>query len=392
MSVEQFEETEAQQALRAEIRSLVEGELQPLDGEIERTGVVPLRAIDAMRAAGLYGLNTPVEFGGRGYDMTATCVAVEELARAHIAFYYLSGVNVHIGSRPILLHGRPDQQRRWLPDIARGAVSSAFALTEPGAGSDAAALTTTALRDGRRWVLDGEKCYITDAPISQLFIVFATVEPGARRRGITAFLVPSDTPGVSVGEPTEMMAGRGSSHASVHLRGAVVDDDAVVGEVGQGYEIALRSLDAGRTIWAAYCVGVMRRLLELCVAHATTRHTFGRPLAGHQDVEFAIADIAASLHVAALVSKEAAWSYDHGTDEARVLSAARAKLVNAKLAWEVADRALQLHGGAGYSRDLPIERIFREVRVVQILDGTSQMMRRIVGRAALATDGPPRPR
>jgi acyl-CoA dehydrogenase len=179
-----------------------------------------------------------------------------------------------------------------------------------------------------------------------------------------------------------MMGGRGSQHANVVLRGVTVGDDAVLGEVGGGFEIALRSLDAGRTIWAAWCVGVMRRLLELSVTHTTTREAFGRPLAQHQDIEFKLADLEAALHTASLVASDAAWQYDHGDDATRTVTAARAKLVNADLAWRAADVALQLHGGAGYSRDLPVERILREVRVVQILDGTSQMMRRIVGRHA----------
>ena len=376
------DESNEQRALRAEAQALVERDLQPFDAAIERTGVVPASAVDAMRRAGFYGLNTPVAFGGRGLDMTGTCIVIEELARAHIAYYYLSGVNVHIGSRPILFFGHPDQRDRWLPELASGRVSCAFALTEPGAGSDAAALATTARRDGDRWLIDGEKCYITNAPVAGLFVVFATVDPGSRQRGVTAFLVPADAPGLSIGEPTEMMGGRGSQHANVVLHRVAVGDDALLGEVGGGFEIALRSLDAGRTIWATWCVGVMRRLLELSVAHTTTREAFGRPLARHQDVEFKLADMEAALHTASLVARDAAWRYDHGDDATRTVTAARAKLVNADLAWRAADVALQLHGGAGYSRDVPIERILREVRVVQILDGTSQMMRRIVGRHA----------
>ena len=379
-----FDEPDEHRALRDATRAFVEAELQPHDDTIERTGVVPAAAIEAMRREGLYGLNTPAAFGGRGLDMAATCVVIEELARAHIAYYYLSGVNVHIGSRPILLFGREDQRNRWLPELASGRVSCAFALTEPDAGSDAAALATTARRDGDRWVLDGTKCYITNAPVAELFVVFATVEPGSRQRGVTAFLVPSAAPGVSIGEPTEMMGGRGSLHADVVLRRVVVEGDALLDEVGGGMAIALRSLDAGRTIWAAWCVGVMRRLLELTVTHTTSRVAFGQTLARHQDVEFKLADMEAALHTASLVAREAAWRYDHGDDAARTVGAARAKLVNADLAWRTADTALQLHGGAGYSRDLPVERIFREVRVVQILDGTSQMMRRIVGRHLIA--------
>ena len=316
-----LDETPAQQALRRETRAFVEATLQPHDALIERTGSVPEPALEAMRTAGLYGLNTPVRFGGRGLDMTETCLVVEELARAHLAYYYLCGVNVHIGSRPILLFGTEEQRRAWLGDLASGRALSAFALTEPEAGSDAAALRTTAVRDGDRWVLNGEKCFITNAPLAQLFIVFATTEPGSRQRGIAAFLVPADTDGLTVGQPTEMMAGRGSLHASVHLRDVAVDATALLGEVGQGFDIALRSLDAGRTIWAAWCVGVMARLLELTVEHTGRRRSFGRPLHQHQDVEFKIADMAAALHAARLVSKEAAWRYDQGDDAARTLSA-----------------------------------------------------------------------
>ncbi|MPY92601.1 MAG: hypothetical protein GEV08_05875 [Acidimicrobiia bacterium] len=378
-----FELPPALRAWSDDVRAFVEAELQPHDDAVERTGTIPESARRALADRGFFGLNTAVEFGGRGLSMLATCVAAAELARAHIAFYYLSGVNVHIGSRPVELAGDDRQRRRWLPDLASGRKVAAFALTETGAGSDAAALVTEATADGGGWVLRGAKTFITNAPIAATFTVFARAPASTGAPGISAFVVDADTPGLRVGEPIEMLAGAGCGHAEVRFEDCRVGPDQLLGAEGDGFGIALRALDAGRVVWSAYCAGAAQRLLELAVDHVTTRSQFGAPLARHQHVEFELADLAAAVHAARLVAWEAAWRYDHGDDADRRLASARAKLLNADVVWRVADSVLQLHGGLGYSRRLPIERILREVRVVRILDGTSEMMRRIVGRAAL---------
>jgi acyl-CoA dehydrogenase len=209
--------------------------------------------------------------------------------------------------------------------------------------------------------------------------VFATLNPGAGARGITAFLVEAGTPGLTVGRVIEMAAGRGASHCEVILRDCPVPVANRIGAEGRGFAVAMDCLDAGRVHWGAYCIGAAQRLLDLATQRATERRQFGRPLREHQGIEWAIADMAASLHAARLVAYEAAWRYDH-EPEGRGLGGALSKLIGADMVFRVADQTLQIFGGAGYSKDLPVERIWREVRVVRILDGTSEMMRRIVAR------------
>ena len=368
------------------VRRFVRDELQPIDAEVEATGQVPERALEGLRRLGLFGTNTPREYGGLGLSMLGSCLAIEELAKAHVAFYFLSGVNVHIGSKPIEFTGSEALKRRWLPELASGRTIAAFALTEQEAGSDAAAIRTVARRDATGdYVLTGAKTYITNAPVAGLFTVFATLDPALGARGITAFLVEAGTPGLEIGRTIEMAAGRGSTHAGVMLDDCRVPAENRLGEEGTGFALAMRCLDAGRAHWGAYCVGAAQRLLDLAVERASTRETFGRRLREHQGIEWMLADMAASVHAARLVAYEAAWRYDHGGPGERTRAAATSKLIGADMVQRVADAALQIFGGAGYSRDLPIERIWRETRVVKILDGSSEMMRRIVARDLFRT-------
>lgn len=362
------------------VRAFVEEELQPHDAGIEETGVVPSQAMEGLQRMGLFGTNTPTEYGGLGLSMLGSCLAIEEIAKAHTAFYYLSGVNVHIGSKPLEFAGTEEQKRRWLPELASGRTIGAFALTERDAGSDAARLTSTARREGDRYVLNGGKIYITNAPEAGLFTVFATVDPSLGSRGIGAFLVEAGTPGLTVGRTIEMAAGRGSHHAELRFEDCRIPAANLLAGEGKGFALAMRCLDAGRTHWGAYCVGAAQRLLDLAVARSSERETFGQRLREHQGIEWMLADMAAALHAARLVAYEAAWRYDGEDAAARTRAAAMSKLIGADMVQKVADTTLQIFGGSGYSKEQPIERIWRETRVVRILDGTSEMMRHIVAR------------
>ena len=349
--------------LQQRVRAFVSEELQPHDAAIEETGRVPPHAIEGLRRMGLFGTNTPTEYGGLGLSMLGSCLAIEEIAKAHTAFYYLSGVNVHIGSKPIELAGSEEQKRRWLPELASGRTIGAFALTERDAGSDAARLATTARRDGpSHYVLNGSKIYITNAPEAGLFTVFATLDPALGSRGIAAFLVEAGTPGLAVGRNIEMAAGRGSHHAELVFDGCRIPAANMLAPDGKGFALAMRCLDAGRTHWGAYCVGAAQRLLDLAVARASSRETFGQRLRDHQGVEWMLADMAAALHGARLVAYEAAWRYDQDDAGARTRAAALSKLIGADMVHKVADTTLQIFGGAGYSKEEPIERIWRETR------------------------------
>jgi acyl-CoA dehydrogenase len=365
------------------VREFVRTELQPFDASIEETGVVPESAMAGLRRMGLFGTNTPKQHGGLGLSMLGSCLAIEELAKAHTAFYYLSGVNVHIGSKAIEFYARPEVRRRWLPELASGRVISAFALTESEAGSDAARIRTAVRRDGAHYVLNGKKTYITNAPVAGVFTVFATHDAAAGAKGVSAFAIDTATPGLRIGRTIEMAAGRGSAHAEVILEDCRVPCECLLGEERAGFGIAMRCLDAGRTHWGAYCVGAASQLLSYALEHASRREAFGRKLRDHQGIEWTIADMAASLHAARLVAYEAAWRYDQGDAAQSTAAAALSKYTGADMVQRVADATLQLFGGSGYSKDLPIERIWRETRVVRILDGTSEIMRQIIARDAL---------
>jgi acyl-CoA dehydrogenase len=369
-------------SLKKSLRDLVRTELKPHDAAIEEKGEIPPRALEAIRAFGLYGSNTPQRYGGLGLDMLGNCLVIEEMARAHIAYFYTYSMNVHIASKGIELHGTEAQRQRWLPRLASGRALGCYALTEEGAGSDAAALRTTAVRRGDSYVLNGAKRYITNAPVADVFTVFAAHPDASARPKISAFVVEKGSPGLSIGKVIPMAGGRGAFHSEVFFENLSVPLENLLGKEGEGFAIAMQCLDAGRINWAAYCVGAAQQLLEAATAHAKGRQQFGKPLARNQGIQWMLADMAADLHAARLACYEAAWRYDL-EPQYRASVSAMAKLIASEMVARVADSTLQLFGGAGYRKDEPIERIWREVRAVRILEGTSEIMRHIISRDML---------
>jgi alkylation response protein AidB-like acyl-CoA dehydrogenase len=373
---------ESLRSLRKSLRQLVETELKPHDAAIEENGQIPSQALDAIRAFGLYGSNTPKRYGGLGLDMLGNCLAIEEMARAHIAYFYTYSMNVHIASKGIELHGSEAQCQRWLPGLASGRITGCYAMTEESAGSDAAALQTSAVRHGDSYVLNGAKRYITNAPVADLFTIFAAHPDDGPKPKISAFIVEKGAPGLRIGKIIPMAGGRGAFHSEVFFENLSIPLENRLGKEGDGFAIAMQCLDAGRINWAAYCVGAAQHLLDLATAHARERHQFGRPLADNQGIQWMLADMAADLHAARLVCYHAAWRYDREPQH-RASAAAMAKLISSEMVCRAADSTLQLFGGAGYRKDEPIERIWREVRAIRILEGTSEIMRHIVARDML---------
>jgi acyl-CoA dehydrogenase len=369
-------------SLKRDLRRLVDTELKPFDALIEEEGQIPTQALDAMRAFGLFGSHTPRKYGGLGLDMLGNCLLIEEMARAHIAYFYTYSMNVHIASKGIELHGSETQRQRWLPDLASGRAIGCYALTETEAGSDAAAVQTTVVRRGDSYVLNGTKRYITNAPVADLFTVFAAHPGSGKRPKISAFVVEKGTPGLRVGKIIPMAGGRGAFHSELFFEDLAIPLENRLGEEGTGFAIAMQCLDAGRVNWAAYCVGAAQQLLEASKAHVLGRRQFGRPLADNQGIQWRLADMAAELHSARLACYEAAWRYDRDPQN-RAGAAAMAKLLASEMVFRVADNTMQLFGGAGYRKDEPIERIWREVRAIRILEGTSEIMRHIIARDML---------
>jgi len=377
-----FSIPEELQQLKASVRHMVETELKPHDQAIEESGRIPAQALDAIRRTGLFGSHMAKEYGGLGLDMFGNCLCIEEMAKAHIAYFYTYSMNVHIASKGIELYGSQAQRRRWLPQLASGQVIGSYALTEEGAGSDAAALKTTAVRTDSGYVINGRKRYITNAPIAGLITVFAATGSDRGRPRISAFVVERGTPGLRIGNVFAMSGGHGALQAEVIFEDCRVPAENRLGEEGQGFAIAMQALDAGRICWAAYSVGAAQHLLDMTLAHLNDRWQFGKPLADQQGLQWRLADMAADVHAARLVCYEAAYRYEREPHN-RARNGAMAKLVASEMVSRVADQAVQLFGGEGYRKDRPIERIWREVRVIRVLEGTSEIMRHIIARELL---------
>ena len=378
-----FELDDNLETLRLKVGQMVDAELVPHNQSIEEEGIIPESALQAIREFGIFGSHTPSEYGGLGLDMLGNTVVIMEMARAHIAYFYTYSMNVHIGSKPIELHGSEEQKLRWLPKLASGEWIGCYAITEESAGSDAGAAKTTAVRDGDYFVLNGTKRYITNGAIADLYTVFADVQcEQAGSRNLTAFGVERGTPGLEIGRNFDMSGGRGASQAEVFFTDCRVPVTNQIGSEGKGFHIAMSALDAGRINWAAFCVGAAQNLYNMTVAHVTEREQFGQPLSNNQGIQWMLADMNAEIHAAKLVCFEAAVNYEKAPEQ-RPLNGARAKLIASEMAGRVADTTIQLFGGEGYRKDRPIERIWRELRGIRILEGTSEIMRHIIARDTL---------
>jgi acyl-CoA dehydrogenase len=371
-------------ALIATIRRYVAERLRPLEARVEEEDEVPEEVVQEMREMGLFGLSIPEQYGGLGLTMSEEVRVALELGRTTPAFRSTFGTNVGIGSQGLAMAGSDEQKSRWLPRIASGEVITSFALTEPGAGSDSASVQTRAVRDGDVYRLTGTKRFITNADKASLFTVMArTGEPGAR--GVSAFLVPADLPGVSVGKPEKKMGQQGAHVCDVHFDDAPVPAANRLGEEGEGFRIAMRVLDRGRLHIAAVCVGISERLIADAVAYASERRQFGKALADFQLIQAMIADSKTETMAARALVLEAAAIKDAG--EPITLEAAAAKYFASESVGRVADRAVQIFGGAGYIADYGIERLYRDVRLFRIYEGTSQIQQLVIARETLKRGG-----
>jgi acyl-CoA dehydrogenase len=368
------------EALLDAIRRFVAERLRPLEERVDREDEVPAEIVQAMRDMGLFGLSIPEEYGGLGLGMTEEVRVALELGRTTPAFRSVFGTNLGIGSQGLVMAGSEGQKREWLPRIASGEIITSFALTEPGAGSDSASVQTRAVREGDLYKLSGAKRYITNADKASLFTVMArTGEAGAR--GVSAFLVPADLPGLTVGRPEKKMGQQGAHVCDVHFDDVPVPAANRLGEDGEGFKIAMRVLDRGRLHIAAVCVGIAERLIADAVGYARERQQFGKPIAEHQLVQAMIADSKTEAMAARALVLEAAALKDAGRPI--TLEAAAAKYFASEMVGRVADRTVQIHGGAGYIADYGIERLYRDVRLFRIYEGTSQVQQLVIARETL---------
>jgi len=372
-------------ALIDTVRRFVAERLRPLEAEVEANDAIPDDVVREMREMGLFGLSIAEGYGGLGLTMLEEARVAIELGRTTPAFRSTFGTNVGIGSQGLVMAGNDAQKAEWLPRIASGEVVTSFALTEPDVGSDSGAVKTRAVREGDHYRLSGTKRFITNADKADLFTVMARTGDGPGARGVSAFLVPRDLPGVSIGEPEKKMGQKGAKVADVIFDDVVVPVENRLGAEGEGFKIAMRVLDRGRLHISAVCVGVAERLIADCVAYATERKQFGKPIAEHQLIQGMIADSKTEALVARAMVLETAAAKDAGKDV--VLESAAAKYFASEMVGRVADRAVQIYGGAGYIADYGIERLYRDVRLFRIYEGTSQIQQIIIARETLKRGG-----
>jgi alkylation response protein AidB-like acyl-CoA dehydrogenase len=353
-------------------------QLAPHGQAWDEAGDCPDSVIEEMGRLGFLGLLAPEEYGGSGLSYLGFMAAMEEIAAGNGGISTLMHVHQLGTLCPILKFGTADQKARYLPAMARGEAIGAFLLTEPSTGSDAAAIKTRARRDGNGWILDGTKQFISNGRRARIAIVLAVTEPEAGKRGITAFLVPTDTPGYSVVRIEKKLGQRTSDTAQIALEGCRVSGDAILGELNRGLPLCLSLLADGRVSIAAQAVGMARAAFEHALAYAKERITFGKPLTEHQAVAFRLADMATQIEVARSFVHATAKKLDAGIECLK--EASMAKLFAAEMAERVCSDAIQIHGGYGYLQDFPVERIYRDVRVCQIYEGTNDIQRLIIAR------------
>jgi len=376
---------ETRQQLIDTVRRFVRETCVPLESQVAEEDRVPDRVIAEMRALGLFGISIPEEFGGLGLGMEEEVLVAMELGHTSPAFRSVIGTNVGIGSQGVVMFGSETQKREWLPKLASGEVVSSFCLTEPAAGSDAASLKTTAIRNGDDYVVNGTKRFITNANRAGMFTLMARSDPARKGAGgISAFIVPAGLPGIHVGKPEKKMGQQGAHICDVVFEDVRVPAQLRLGEEGEGFKVAMQVLDRGRLHISGVCVGVAERLIGEAVNYAREREQFGQKIGEFQLVQAMLADSKTEAYAARCMVLDAARKRDAG--ENVTMEAACAKYFASEMVGRVADRAVQIFGGAGYVADYGIERFYRDVRIFRIYEGTSQVQQLVIARNLLKGD------
>ncbi|HEX4955671.1 MAG TPA: acyl-CoA dehydrogenase [Thermoanaerobaculia bacterium] len=372
----QIELTEEQKLLAETIRRFALEVVAPRAKEIDQTGEFPRAFYDQAGELGLAGVAVPDAWGGAGMDNLSYCLVIEEISRACANSGVILSVNNSLVCDPLLRFGTEEQKQRFLAPLASGRKLGCFALTEPGAGSDAAALRTTARRDGDDYVLNGNKVFITNGTHADTAIVFASIDLASKYRGITAFIVPADTPGYHHGGHEHKLGVNASGTTELAFTDMRIPADQRLGQDGEGFKVAMSTLDGGRIGIAAQAVGIAQAALDEALAYARQREQFGQPLSSFQAIQFYLADMQTEVDAARLMTWKAAWLKDNG--KRYTLEAAQAKLFASEMAQRVTNKALQIHGGYGYTKEYNVERYFRDARITEIYEGTSEIQRMVI--------------
>jgi butyryl-CoA dehydrogenase len=376
-----FELTDEQQLIREAVREFAEAEVTPIAAEIDRDHRFPHELLPKLAEMNLMGMPYPEKAGGAGADYVSYIIAVEELSRACASTGVIVSAHTSLATWPVFKFGTEAQHDRYLHDMASGRRLGAFALTEPAAGTDAGAGTATATLHADGYALNGSKMFITNAPFADVYIVFAKTDPERGTRGMSAFIVEKDAPGFSVGEAEHKLGIRGSSTPPVYFSDCRVPREALLGGEGDGFKIAMATLDGGRIGIAAQALGIAQAALDASVAYAKERVQFGKPIATLQAIQWMIADMATEIDAARLLVYRAASCVDNGRPYST--EGAMAKLFASETATRVAGKAIQIHGGYGYTESYPVERNYRDAKITEIYEGTSEVQRMVIARSTL---------
>jgi alkylation response protein AidB-like acyl-CoA dehydrogenase len=373
--------SEEHQAIREAVRAVAEAKVAPYAAQVDEEARYPREAHDALVAADFHAPHVPEEYGGAGADALATVLVIEEVARVCVSSSLIPAVN-KLGSLPVILGGDETLKKNYLSRLAAGEGFS-YCLSEPDAGSDAANQKTRAVRDGDHWVLDGTKRWISNAGESAFYTVLAQVDPARRSKGITAFVVEATDEGVSFGAPEKKLGIKGSPTREVYLDAVRIPEDRIIGDVGQGFALAMQTLDHTRITIAAQAVGVAQGALDYALGYVQERQQFGKPISDFQGVQFMLADMGMKVEAARQLTYAAAGRSERGDDDLTFFGAA-AKAFASDTAMQVTLDAVQLLGGYGYTRDYPVERMMRDAKITQIYEGTNQVQRIVMARQLLA--------
>lgn len=370
--------TEEQEMMRKMVRDFAQSEIAPFVEKMEE-GEFPREILKKMGELGLMGIPVPEQYGGSEMDFTSYIIAINELSKVSAVIGVVLSVHTSVGTNPILYFGTEEQKQKYVPKLASGEYLGAFCLTEPGAGSDAGSLKTRAVKQGDHYVLNGSKIFITNGGEADVYIVFALTDPEAGKRGISAFIVEKDTPGFIIGKDEHKMGLHGSRTVQITFEDAKIPAENLLGEEGQGFKVAMANLDVGRIGIAAQALGIAEAALEAAAGYAKERQQFGKPIAAQQGIGFKIADMATSVEAAKLLVYRAANL--RATGQSCGMEASMAKLFASKTAMDVAIEAVQVFGGYGYTKEYPVERYFRDAKITEIYEGTSEIQRLVISKS-----------
>jgi alkylation response protein AidB-like acyl-CoA dehydrogenase len=368
-------------ALREAVGQLADDKIAPRAAEIDETGEFPTDVYDVLRTAGFHALHIPEEYGGEGGDALAVCLVIEEIARVCASSSLIPAVN-KLGTAPLIASGSPELLQRYLPEVASGAAMFSYALSEREAGSDAASMKTRAVADGDDWILNGQKSWISNAGISKYYTVMAVTDPDAGPRGISAFVVHADDDGFILGAPERKLGIHGSPTREIIFEQCRIPGDRMIGAPGTGFATAMSTLDHTRITIGAQAVGIAQGALNIATAYAKEREQFGKPIASFQGIQFMLADMAMKLEAARQLVYVAASKSERGSSDLSFFGAA-AKCFASDVAMEITTDAVQVLGGAGYTKDWPVERYMRDAKITQIYEGTNQIQRLVMAKQLL---------